>query len=62
MLEMAQILPPVPREVATWLNLPDQPGRVAPSAKVTSLNDGWRNGSAVYALITRNERLRALGV
>jgi hypothetical protein len=62
MLEMAQILPPTPRELSVWLNLPDEPGRLAPSAKVTSLNDGWRNGSAAYALISRNERLRALSV
>ena len=62
LLETAQLLTPTPRELADWLRLPAGQHGAEPAARVTSLGDGWRNGSAAFALVARNERLRILAL
>ena len=54
LLEMAQLVPSLPQEAA-------MPGDTSgePSARVVSMNEGWRSGAASFGLVARNERLRA---
>jgi hypothetical protein len=60
LLEMAQLVPDLPLEVADWTGQrvvglqPDQ------DCRVVSLSEGWRTGSASFGLVARNEHLRAL--
>jgi hypothetical protein len=59
LLEMAQLLPVLPREIKDWVD-----GAVAQvpfdeGCRVVSNNDAWRSGGAAFALIQRNEFLRA---
>jgi hypothetical protein len=62
LLEIAQLVTPMPRELADWSRLTLAQHGAEPAARVTSIGDGWRNGSAVFALIARNERLRVLAL
>jgi hypothetical protein len=62
LLETAQLLTPMPRELTDWLRLPADQHGAEPAARVTSLGDGWRSGSAAFALVARNERLRILAL
>jgi hypothetical protein len=59
LLEMAQLVPILPREIRQWVELPLDHTALQPACRVISMDDGWRSGGAVFALIARNERLRA---
>jgi hypothetical protein len=61
LLEMAQVLPVMPREVTEWTNRSIPEAAMDPAARVVSQNDAWRRGAAAFALIQRNEALRAMG-
>ena len=60
MLEIAQQLPVMPRETATWINVAGLQEAMVPNRRVISHNDAWRTGSAAFTLIHRNETIRAL--
>jgi hypothetical protein len=62
LLEIGQILPVLPREVADWLAVPIPPAAIDASCRVTSRDDAWRSGAAAFALIQRNEALRAMSL
>jgi hypothetical protein len=59
-LEMAQILPVMPREIVEWTDCTVPETAMDPAALVVSHNDGWRRGAAGFALVQRNEALRAM--
>lgn len=60
LLEMAQLVPDLPEEALDWIG-PQGRASLQPlrACRVTSLNEGWRTGSASFGLIARNERFRA---
>jgi hypothetical protein len=60
LLEMAQLVPIVPQDAA---ERPDtaQPNPTDEECRVITLSEGWRTGPASFALVARNERLRARG-
>ena len=60
LLEMAQMVPVLPREIGEWTDIPIPDPVMDPSARVVSQNDEWRRGAAAFALIRRNEALRAM--
>jgi hypothetical protein len=62
LLEIAQLLPVLPREVTDWLPNDVRLETPDPSCRVTSRNDTWRRGSAALTLIHRNETLRAMSM
>ena len=62
LLEMTQVLPVLPREITDWVRAPIPSGATDPHCRVTSQNDRWRRGAAAFALIQRNEALRAMSV
>ena len=62
LLEMAQVLPALPREVADWVHVPIPFDAMDPHCRVTSRDDHWRSGAAAFALIQRNEALRAMSM
>lgn len=59
LLEISQILPQQPFELSRWLSTPLAPGALEITCQVTSINDAWRTGGAAFALVARNEQLRA---
>jgi hypothetical protein len=61
LLEMAQLIPVLPGEAANWADLPPPPEALRQPCRVTSREDSWRSGGAAFALIERNEMLRAMG-
>jgi hypothetical protein len=61
-LEIAQLVPVLPPEIQAWVARPLPSAAFQPGWRVVSMDDGWRNGSAVFALIARNERLRTMSV
>lgn len=60
LLEMAQLVPDLPLEVADWTGQPPPSSQPSHDCRVISLSEGWRTGTASFGLIARNERLRAL--
>jgi hypothetical protein len=60
LLEMAQLIPVLPGEAANWADLPPPQEALRQPCRVTSREDGWRSGGAAFALIERNEMLRAM--
>ena len=60
LLEMAQMLPVMPREVIEWTDRPVSEATMDPVPRVISQNDDWRRGAAAFTLIQRNEALRAM--
>jgi hypothetical protein len=60
LLEMAQLLPVLPREISDWVDGPVPPEITDEACRVVSGNDAWRSGGAAFGLIQRNELLRAL--
>jgi hypothetical protein len=62
LLEMAQLIPVLPGEAANWTDLPPPPETLRQPCRVTSREDGWRSGGAAFALIERNESLRAMSI
>ena len=60
MLEMAQILPVMPREIMEWTDRSVPETAMDPGVLVVSHNDGWRRGASAFALVHRNEALSAM--
>jgi len=62
LLEMIPLVPILPREVADWPNTHIPAKAMAPLGRITSQDDSWRSGGAAFALIERNEKLRAMSL
>jgi hypothetical protein len=60
LLEMAPLIPVLPREVMSWTGTHIHPEAMEHGFRVTSRDDGWRTGGSAYALIERNEKLLAM--
>nr|WP_294502086.1 hypothetical protein [uncultured Rhodopila sp.] len=60
LLEMAQLAPVLPGEAGNWADRPAPPELLRQPCRVTSREDSWRSGGAAFALIARNEILRAM--
>jgi len=58
LVEMALLVPVMPREAASWLG--SGGGAVDRDRSRVHLNEDWRTGTAAFRLIERNERLRAM--
>ena len=60
LVEMAQLIPILPREVRDWSDSfreADIPLRLR---RLIPLNEDWRTGATVYSQVARNEKLRAV--
>lgn len=62
LLEMAQVMPAMPTEAATWINRALSGPAADHAVRIVSHNDAWRRGAAGFALVQRNEALCALGL
>ena len=60
LLEMAPLVPVLPREAAQWTDLTIPLEAMQQTCRVTSNNDVWRTGGSAFALIERNEKLLAM--
>jgi hypothetical protein len=60
LLEMAPLVPVLPREVQAWTDVAIPSEAMDQTCRVTCCDDSWRSGGAAFALIERNERLRAM--
>jgi hypothetical protein len=58
--EMAQLVPPLPKEGAEWGEERIELENLEPVFQGAQLNASWRGGGASHGLIARNERLQAL--
>ena len=62
LMEIAQLLPVLPREAADWFEVSILPEAMDESCRIVSQDDAWRRGSAGFVLIQRNESLRAKSI
>ena len=62
LLEMAPLIPVLPREVMAWTGTPLPAETMEQACRVTSREDAWRTGGAAFALIERNEKLLAMSI
>jgi hypothetical protein len=62
LVEIATVAPVLPPQIQDWIGQTLEPAVLLPGWRVVSLGDGWRTGSSAFALVARNEQLRALGV
>lgn len=60
LLEMAPLIPTLPREVMAWTDTAIPAEAMDQACRVTSRDDAWRTGGAALALIERNEKLIAM--
>lgn len=61
LLEIAQLVPLLPREVSGWGDQEQSELENLESAfRGTRLNDQWRNGAASFSLVARNEQIQSL--
>jgi hypothetical protein len=60
LLEMAPLVPVLPREVMDWTGIPIASEAMRQAFRVTSREDTWRTGGSAIALIERNEKLLAM--
>jgi hypothetical protein len=60
LLEMAPLIPVLPREVMAWTDTQIHSDAMRQACRVTSREDGWRTGGSAFALIERNEKLLAM--
>ncbi|MEA2731638.1 MAG: hypothetical protein QOF70_6113 [Acetobacteraceae bacterium] len=60
LLEMAPMVPVLPREALEWTDLPIHAKALEEPCRVTSREDTWRTGAAAFALVERNEKLLAM--
>jgi hypothetical protein len=60
LLEMAQLLPVLPREINHWIDKAVAQVAMDGGCRVVNSNDAWRSGGAAFALIQRNELLRVI--
>jgi hypothetical protein len=61
LLDMAQLIPVLPTEAGSWNDPVVPPEALQQPCRVTSRDNSWRSGGAAFALIGRNESLRAMG-
>ena len=59
LVEMAQLVPVLPREVRDWSDLFMEADITLRLRRLIPLNEDWRTGATVFALIARNEKIRA---
>jgi hypothetical protein len=62
LLEMAPLVPVLPREVMEWVDTPIPSESMRQVCRVTSKQDAWRTGGSAFALIERNEKLLAMSI
>lgn len=62
LLEMVPMMPVLPRDVTEWTDVDIPVDAMTPVARVTSHDDAWRSGGAAFALIERNEKMRAMSL
>jgi hypothetical protein len=62
LLEMAPLVPVLPREVMQWAGAAVPAEAMTQLCRVTSHRDAWRTGSAALRLIERNEKLLAMRI
>ena len=62
LVEMAQLVPVLPREVSEWVGAPVATDQPITFHHTVRLNEDWRTGATVFDLIARNEHLRALEI
>lgn len=62
LLEMAPLVPVLPREVLQWTGTAIPAEAMTQLCRVTSQRDAWRTGSAALRLIERNETLLAMRI
>ena len=60
LLEMAQLVPMLPKEGNTWGEERSELEKLEPGLRTAQLNTSWRGGGASHGLIARNERLQGL--
>jgi hypothetical protein len=60
LLEMAQLVPMLPKEGTTWGQERSELEKLEPELRNAKLNVNWRGGGASHGLIARNERLQGL--
>ena len=60
LVEMAQLVPVLPREAFEWASCPADAEIPAVFQRMVRLNEDWRTGATVFELVARNEQLRAL--
>lgn len=60
LIEMAQLVPALPWELAAWSPRQTEPDAQEQVFRNTRVNTGFRGGGASFWLIARNERLQAL--
>lgn len=60
LLEMAALVPVLPREALDWTDLRISEDATRPAYRITSRTDARRAGHAVFTLIERNEKLLAM--
>lgn len=60
LLEMAPLVPVLPREVMEWTDISIPTDAISQVCRVTSGQDDWRTGGSAFALIERNEKLLAM--
>jgi hypothetical protein len=62
LLQMAPLVPVLPREVMAWTATPLSTETMQQACRVVSHEDAWRTGGAAFALIERNETLLAMSL
>lgn len=62
LLEMIPLMPVLPRQVMDWTGVAIPAEAMDPACRLTSQQDAWRSGGAAFALIERNEILRAMSL
>lgn len=60
LLEIAQLIPMQPTEAGAWTDVAVPAEAMQQPCRVTSRENAWRSGGAAFALIGRNESLRAM--
>jgi hypothetical protein len=60
LLEMAQLVPMLPKEGATFGQERSELEKLEPGLRTAQLNVSWRGGGALQGLIARNEKLQGL--
>ena len=60
LLEMAQLVPMLPKEGATFGEERSELEKLEPGLRNAQLNVSWRGGGALQGLIARNEKLQGL--
>jgi hypothetical protein len=62
LLEMIPLIPVLPGQALEWVDVVIPPEAMKQAVRVTSQDNAWRSGSAAFALIERNEKLRAMSL